>query len=88
MLSSGFVVIGNFTSIVSDILSRGSLSNWLDLWVTVTGNMIDRGQMSTARYTLYHLFVWPVYHLLLVGAVIAVWLFQRRVLRANLEHVA
>jgi len=88
LLSSGFVALENLTSIVSDILSRDSLSYWLQLWATVTGNMIDRGQMSTALSTLYQLFVWPAYHLLLVGAVIAVWFFQRGALRANSQHVA
>lgn len=88
LLTSGFLVFENIVVIVSDMLSRGSLSYWFELWVTVTGNMIDRGQTGSALATLYRLFLWPAYHLLLVGAVIVVWLSQRRVFRANPEHVA
>jgi hypothetical protein len=88
LLTSGFLVFENLIAIVADILSRGSLSYWFDLWITVTGNMIDRGQTGSALATLYHLFLWPAYHLFLVGAVIVVWLSQRRDLRSNQEHVA
>ena len=83
LLTSGMVCLITLPLLVSDIFSQNA-AHWLEVQSIVFGRLIDEDKIGEAVHWLYFLYVYPLYHFMLVmGTMLYLFWFRR-----NGHHVS
>lgn len=74
LLPSIYIGYVTISPIVVDIIERGGLIPWFELWRSVSLSLMGKGETRLLVSSIYNFFVWPLYHVAIVLVVSYVWL--------------
>ena len=66
LLPSLYICYVTLFPVGADIVERGGLVPWLELWSNVSRSLIEKGDTKWLPSSIYNFFVWPSYHVAIV----------------------